>query len=166
MKRSVAAALLVLIILSSCGSDLPSEKSLMSPLAQVSLLATSEAEIANPTPIPNPLPNKGAITGRLVNTSGRPVAEMLLYLGEISPLDIEGSKSHIITIIPASSPSTTTDKYGYFAFNDINPGTYAIVVWTPVNSWVVSDPETELDVLVTVKAGIITDLGEIAVELP
>jgi hypothetical protein len=90
---------------------------------------------------------------------------MVIYLGELSPL--EGAPgSHIITMLPSSSPSTTTDKNGYFAFLDVEPDTYALVIWTPGNSWVVTDPETGLDILVTVEAGAITDLGEVAIDLP
>jgi len=91
---------------------------------------------------------------------------MVIYLGELSPLRIGDSESHVITVLPSSFPNTSTDKHGYFAFLGVEPGTYAMVIWTPVNSWVVSDPETELDILVTVEAGAITDLGEVTINLP
>jgi hypothetical protein len=69
---------------------------------------------------------------------------------------------HLVMMNPSSAPGTTSDTHGYFAFQDIAPGTYALVIWTPAHSQVISDPETNLDILVTVQAGEITDLGKVS----
>ncbi|HID64258.1 MAG TPA: hypothetical protein EYP49_16185 [Anaerolineae bacterium] len=168
MKHLGIVILLTLLIgLSACNTEPTSEVAFESPLARTSPLVTPTTGAFVPTPIPSPPPDKGAITGRFVDyISGEPAMEMVIYLGELSPLGTGDSDSHVITMLPSSSPSTTTDKHGYFAFLNVEPGTYAMVMWTPVNSWVVSDPETELDILVTVKAGATTDLGEVATDLP
>ncbi len=153
---------ILMVVLSGCGAKpTPFE----SPV-YVSPLAVSTEEVATPTPLPSPPPDKGIITGRFVDyLSGEPAAEMVVYLGELSPLEGDPG-SHIIVMLPSSSPSTTTDKNGYFVFYDVEPDTYAMVIWTPGNSWVVADPETGLDILVTVEPGAITDLGELAIDLP
>lgn len=168
MKHLRIVTLLILVIgLSACSTEPTLKVASDSPLAQTSPLVTPTAYIAVPTPIPDPPPDKGAITGRFIDyVSGEPAVEMVVYLGELSPLNIGDSESHVIMILPNSSPSTMTDRHGYFAFLNVEPGTYAMVMWTPVNSWVVSDPETKLGILVTVEAGVITDLGEIAIDLP
>jgi hypothetical protein len=107
------------------------------------------------------------ITGRFVDYQSRePGPEIVVYLGELSPVDLEGEETHIVSMNPDASPSTGTDEDGHFVFEDVEPGTYAMVMWTPGNSWVVSDPETKLDILVTVEADQITDLGEIETDLP
>lgn len=91
---------------------------------------------------------------------------MVVYLGELSPVELEGEETHLVSMNPDTSPSTATSEEGRFVFQDVEPGTYAMVMWTPGNSWVVSDPETNKDILVTVEAGQITDLGEIKTDLP
>lgn len=155
---SVTILLALTASLSACNIESPNV--FKSPLRDASIIVT-------PTAIPNPPFDKGAITGRFIDyISGEPITEMVIHLGELSPLKVEDTDSHIITILPGHSLSTTTDKYGYFAFLNIKPGTYAMVMWTPGKSWVVSDPETKLDILVTVEAGRITNLGEIAINLP
>jgi len=165
---SVVILLGLAISLSGCGTEpTTSEVAFESPLAHTSPLVTPTTNVIVPTPIPSPPLDKGAITGRFVDyISEEPAVEMVIYLGELSPLSTGDSDSHVITMLPSSSPSTTTDKHGYFAFLDVEPGIYAMVMWTPVNSWVITDPETELDILVTVEAGAITELGKIATDLP
>jgi len=89
---------------------------------------------------------------------------MPVFLGKLSPLS--PGDSFVITMLPTTSPQAEVDAQGYFAFADVEPDTYAMIFWTPMNSWVISDPETEEAILVTVNVGEITDLGEVAVNLP
>lgn len=119
-----------------------------------------------PTPIPMPSTDRGAIVGRFVDfeTGEPPRTVMPVFLGKLSPLT--PGDSFVITMLPTTSPHTEVDAQGYFAFTDVEPDTYAMIFWTPVNSWVISDPETEEAILVTVNAGEVTDLGEVAVDLP
>jgi hypothetical protein len=176
MKRLITGALLVLLVtgLSGCGEEATVETTTESPLSTASPLATPTS-VPTPTSspdestmsIPAPAPGKGTITGRFVDyQSGEPGPETVVYLGELSPVELEGDETHIVSMNPDSSPSTGTDKDGYFVFQDVEPGTYAMVMWTPGNSWVVSDPDTKLDILVTVEADQITDLGEVETDLP
>ena len=165
------AGLVVLLAaaISSCrsGAAPSSTVTLQAAIATPSSPASATESVAAPTSIPRPSQDEGAITGRLVDhISGAPAREMVIYLGQLSPVTIGGSDSHLITVLPSSSPRSATDEQGYFAFGDIEPGTYAMIVWSPVNSWVVSDPETGLDILVTVERGAITDLGRVLVDLP
>ena len=121
--------------------------------------------IPSPTPIPTPMPTKGAITGQLIGReSGRPEGGLIVYLGDISYL--QPNSIPIITMRQRASPHTMTDESGNFAFLDLEPGTYALILWTPVNSLVINDPETGKGLLVTVEAGAIIELGEITVNLP
>lgn len=175
MRRLIMGALFVLLVAGmwGCGAgEDPTETMTESPLATTSPLPT-------PTPVPTklsspdappvrlPTSGKGTIIGRFVDhESGEPGPETVVYLGDLIPVELEGEKSHLVTMNPDSSPSTATDREGWFVFEDVEPGTYAMVMWTPGNSWVVSDPDTELNILVTVEADRITDLGEVRTNLP
>jgi hypothetical protein len=118
-----------------------------------------------PTPAPTPSADKGAIVGRFVDfeTGEPPRTVMPVFLGQLSPLS--PGDSFVITVLPTSAPHTEVDTQGYFAFSDVEPDTYAMIFWTPMSSWVISDPETEEAILVTVNAGEVTDLGEVAIDL-
>lgn len=166
MRRLLVLGIaLICIACIACSRLSPADFS-KSPLADFSPVTIPVIDFV-PTPIPTPLPEKGSITGRLINSSTlEPIGGVIVYLGEISPFKIEGTESHIITVLPNSSPSTLTDKYGYFAFLNINPGVYAMVIWLPEKSWVVSTPETGKDILLTVEAGKVTTLGELLINPP
>lgn len=137
-----------------------------SPLVNISPVTTPTVNFV-PTTIPTPFSEKGSVTGRLVShISKEPIGGVIVYLGEISPFEIEGTESHIITVLPNSSPSALTDKYGYFAFLNVNPGMYAMVIWLPEKSWVISTPDTGKDILVRVETGKVTTLGELFINPP
>lgn len=174
MRHSIVRLLLVLFVATQfgCSQRVAPETPVESPLSTVSPLATptsayGQTSYNTPTPIAAPSSGKGAITGRFVDfESGEPAARMLIYLGELSPVSLEGEETHIVSMNPDSSPTTETDEQGCFAFQDVEPDTYAIVMWTPRNSWVVSNPDTDKDILITVEANEITALGEIETDLP
>ena len=173
MRTQCIVLFLALIMgVSACGAAPTSEGALESPLASpiTAVTVTAErarvAERATPTALPSPQPDKGTVVGQFVeHNSGEPVAERVIYLGELSPLKTQdgGTDSHYVMMVPSTSPSATTDPDGYFAFIDVEPSTYAIVLWTPVNSWVLTDQETQEDVLVPISAGETIDLGTISI---
>ena len=73
-----------------------------------------------------------------------------IYLGERLPLS--PGDQYAITIQQNSSPHVEIDLSGYFAFTDVKPGTYALVLWTPIKSQVIAnpkDPTKELEVVMT-----------------
>jgi hypothetical protein len=168
LTMAMLTVIVLVVAIGSCGcaAEPTPVATFESPLAPTSPVVTATTDAPVPTSIPSAPPDKGVITGRFVDySSGAPAAQMVIYLGELSPLTVGESESHVITILPALSPSATTDREGNFAFLDLGPGTYALVIWTPGNSWVITDPETQLDILVTVEAGVITDLGEVAISV-
>ena len=145
-------------------SPLPTPATGLSPLPTPMAAPVGDYD---PPSAGDPPSDKGAIVGQLIDhITRRPAAGRSHFLGELSPLDLDGEQSHLIVVQPTSSPNTMIDQEGYFIFSDILPGTYAMVIWSPINSWVVSDPETELDILVTVNAGEVTDAGQLAIDLP
>lgn len=164
VKKLCVVSLLILII-AGCGTR-PSSQSTPSPTPVPSLPGpTPTSTVPSPTPVPTPLRTKGAITGRLIGReSGRPEEGLVVYLGEVTYL--EPTPIPVIAMKQQTSPHTGTDDSGHFAFLDLDPGTYALILWTPMNSVVINDPETGEGLFVTVQAGAITDLGEITTDLP
>lgn len=163
---TIAILLALMAGLSACGAEPTPEQAFDSPLAPPTAPPTEAAERADPTALPSPQPDKGGVTGQFVDqTTGEPVRERVIYLGELSPFkNQEGEEtSSFVMMVPSTSPSAITDQDGYFAFLDVEPATYAFVLWTPVDSWVAVDPETEKNVLVTIEAGEIIDLGTVPI---
>jgi hypothetical protein len=173
MKHLYIAILLTLAMgISACGAEpSPTEifESPLSPLPTPTMSVSAAVEVNTPTAIPTPRPGMGAVTGQFVDyASGKPVVERLFYLGEVSSLAAgeEGQDSQFVVMIPGTSLKTTSDKDGRFALLDVEPGTYVFVVWTPSDSWVVTDPEGEENIVVIIEAGEVTDLGTIPIETP
>lgn len=119
-----------------------------------------------PTPIPEPTSGKGSIIGRFIDyETGAPAGTTIpVFLGEFNALS--DGETNLITFSPSSAPSVLIDEHGYFAFLDVDPGFYPFLLWLPNSSSVLTHPDTEQAVVATVTAGKITDLGEVAVDLP
>jgi hypothetical protein len=92
--------------------------------------------------------------------------ERLFYLGQLAPLQADGQEtdSNYIIMMPGSSPKAMTDTAGRFAFLDVDPDTYVVVYWTPNDSWVLRDPDTQEQIVVTIEADKVTDLGSIRIK--
>ncbi len=136
--------------------DSPLSSALSSPLP---------SQLPTPTPLPAPEPGKGAVKGRILNTvTGQDVVGIAVYLGTFTSMGSDGGQ--IVTMRENASPHTLSNLGGYFAITDVEPGTYALILWTPFNSIVVPDPETGAEYAVTVEAGEITDLGDVVSALP
>jgi hypothetical protein len=109
--------------------------------------------------------SSGVITGRLIrDMSGLPLPGVAIYIADLVPLT--PGPGNLITIQQKSSVHTTTDANGYFGLI-VKPGDYALVLWTPIRSMVIPDPQHEdKELLVTVEAGKTDDMGEIVVNFP
>jgi len=185
MKYAIVLVLLVLIAgLTSCVAALPPTPTVaLSPLADstsgsgVSPLAPATAAPATSGELQVAMsgtaepaassPDKGTVTGQLVDQlTGKPLADLLLYLGGIMPLKVGEVENHSIIVMLKSSPSTASDAEGRFRFTNVPPGVYALVLWSPHNSTIVSDPKTKLDILITVEANKTADMGRLPAVSP
>lgn len=108
----------------------------------------------------------GGVKGRIVSRStGQPLSGFGLYLGDRLP--IQPGDQHAITFQQKSSPHVEVDAQGNFALVDVKPNTYALILWTPLRSLVIADPKQPTQELsVEIKAGQVTDLGDIVSDLP
>jgi hypothetical protein len=64
-----------------------------------------------------------------------------------------------------SSPTTVTGEDGAFVFTDVPSNTYALVVVTPIGSFMIKD-EMGKDFLFDVASGEVLDLGKVHTDLP
>jgi hypothetical protein len=163
--RVVTAGILVALIVSlcACAGEPTRQQNFESPLTTPSAESTALAE---PSALPSPQSGKGTVIGQFVDrASGEPVADKVIYLGELTAFEEQDGEapSSFVMMVPSQSPSASTDQDGHFAFVDVDPGTYVFVLWTPVDSWVVVDPETEENILVTVQPGEVLDMGVVPI---
>jgi hypothetical protein len=64
-----------------------------------------------------------------------------------------------------TSPTTVTGENGAFVFTEVPPDTYAIVVVTPIGSFMIED-DMGKDFLIDIESGGVLDLGEIHTDIP
>lgn len=116
-----------------------------------------------PTPITVPTPSQdlGIVTGTLLTSDPDQQPYLTdLYLGSTIPADKEGFPP-MVSLSEATDPKAAQDKTGFFLFTNIKPGFYALIVWNPITSTVIQDEKKENYYVFEVKAGEVTDLGEI-----
>lgn len=165
MKRNdLIFVVLVVLILSGCnGGSITGDDQPTQPVTPIPMNVEG-TPILPPTVLP-PKTGKGVIAGRLVHSvSGIGLPEQLIYLGDYLPLT--PGPGEMVAMQVESSVSTITDANGYFAFEDVEPGDYPLIVWTPFNSKVVADDMGEAALNVEVLAGEVTYLGEVGVLWP
>jgi hypothetical protein len=113
--------------------------------------------------IPEPGEETGVLVGQLLSPGpgGEPYYGTV-YLARTITTDQEGMPP-IVAFSEGVDPSAEQDRTGRFVFKEIEPGTYALVIWTPVASTVISDLETNEYRLFEIKAGEVTDVGIIGI---
>jgi hypothetical protein len=117
------------------------------------------------TTVPAPDGETGVVTGSVFSTKmNAPLSQIGIYLGEY--MYLTPGPGYLVTMAQQGSPHTVADSEGRFALDKVKPGDYPLLLWTPFNSHVVSEKDSTNELVVTVKAGEVTDLGEIQVEWP
>ena len=85
-----------------------------------------------------------------------------LYLADVSQLVEDGMS--IAKLDPGSAPKAMIYQTGAFVFADIPPGRYALAASiSPANSTLISGSETSTELVISVDAGDIVDLGTVYV---
>lgn len=158
-------------LLLSCATDEPSPTPTISVGATVAPSATVEPPpTTNPTyllptasPLPldsTPLPDKGIVRGRLVET-GRASGGQLVYLAPVLK-PVEPGSIGVARLDPASDPRAEADEAGQFIFLDVLPGQYALALMSPVGAVLIQGSDGG-DIIVIVEAGQAVDLGPVQI---
>lgn len=150
------------------------------PAAVESIVSTPEANQSStsPQPTPTPAPPSAFALPTPSSSDVAVVGGILLrgpYNGDIQP----GSDStlRLARVIRSddgtplmasagekSSPTTITDQQGGFAFVDVPPNTYGLVLVTPLGSFLLKD-QTGDEFLIDVEPGEVLDLGEVQTDI-
>lgn len=137
----------------------------------MSPLDAPESPLATPVVVEPPsLPTEtqdgtGAFIGRIMinNAAGvRPVQNMKVALADV--LRDEDGTPLIAGYEAAVAPKTATDELGRFAMNNIEPGTYAIILDAVITSVLLADPATGDPILIEITDGDVTDIGRVDYE--
>ena len=120
-------------------------------------------ELPETIAIPTPGEATGVLIGQLLTPGpgGEPYYGTL-YLARTIHTDQEGMPP-IVAFSEGVDPVAEQDRTGRFVINDIEPGIYALVIWMPIASTVISDLETGDYRMFEVKAGEVTDVGVIGI---
>lgn len=134
-----------------------------SPLAaNVSVLSTPTIE--TPMSFPTPSPGLAVVGGKIVEVlSQEAPPESTLYLGEILTLD---SGRPVVRLERGTAPYAIPAPSGEFLFQDVRPGQYGLVLYTPEFSFLVDDPDGAGSLIFDVLPDQVLDLGQIEVTLP
>jgi hypothetical protein len=174
--------LLIIILLAGCApaattvstptqqASSPVERPTAGPTSPTEPAEVSEVEPATTAPattltVPTPSPDAGVIVGTIFSTKmNGPLPNMGVYLGEY--MYMTPGPDYLVTIRQESSLHTFTDSQGRFVFENVPPGKYPILLWTPFSSHVIPDEKHEKELVVEITAGKVTDLDLIEVEWP
>ncbi|MEM2676118.1 MAG: hypothetical protein QXT10_06470 [Candidatus Bathyarchaeia archaeon] len=119
------------------------------------------------SPLPTPSSSDVAIiSGRLLRDLGshsEPMVGTKILLASV--LRAEDGTPIMVGASEETSPAAITAENGAFIFTDVIPGTYGIVVVTPIGLFLIRDKMGK-DFLFTVQPGAVLDLGEVHTTLP
>lgn len=115
--------------------------------------------------VPSPASGLGVVTGFLLvgGEGGQPYFGNAVYLGHaLAPSD--PAFPPMISLSESEDPLAVMDQTGRFLFVDVEPGTYGLVLWSPVGSAPMQDPATGAYMIIEVKADQVIDLGVIPIK--
>lgn len=140
----------------------------LSPILLIGCVPNASPESLSHIPTTFPTvtyaPNTGIVKGTILvqkNGSYTPLKNQDLYITKalISPNGITG----VAGLDVSHDPDFITDDQGHFAFYNIPPGKYVIILYLVTIAYLLDDPHqnAKLTLLVDVKAGQTTDLGDL-----
>jgi hypothetical protein len=128
----------------------PGETVQQSPLAAPTLTATWDAE---------PAPGTASLRGQIE------IAQDNVLLGELflaKAVPTSQPDVDLLELDEENSPRALLDRAtGEFLFTDVEPGKYGLIVWEPMSSGAVNDPETGETLFVELDADETVDLGRL-----
>jgi hypothetical protein len=162
MKRHIVVPIsLIIMSLTACSSPAPNSSPLASPLSPI---ATPRVTFSSPEIRITPLPDKAAMQGRVIVSSGltqTPLGNMVVRLAKVY---WNADKSDGAVVLDgAASPGAITNEEGEFFFSSIEAADYAVVIGdAEASSITVSKPDGSAKVFTTV-IGQVLDVGVLEV---
>lgn len=150
---------------SSPAKTLPSQAPTGTAPSQSANSGESASSPSAVTTVPAPGKDTGVVTGIAFSTKmNAPLPQVGVYLGEY--MYLTPGPHYLVTIREQGSPHTMSDDQGRFVIDQVPPGKYPLMLYTPFNSLVIPDAKGEKELVVEVKAGQVTDVGEIKAAFP
>lgn len=169
----------VIFFLTACSPTVSSPTEVISHLSQYESYPVSTPTISMDTypqpsnennflpaqiDVPTPEMDNGVIIGKiLVQGTNEPYLNSILILGEISEANQPGYPP-LVGFSVENSPHALQAEDGSFVFTSVKPGNYAIVLWSPLSTFLLSNFQTGETIFITVNPGEITDLGTVYVK--
>ena len=167
LNRMAFGCLLLLLIMTACDVP-PIPATVVSPLSTASPLAAAAAPAAvSPLPTPavaaiTPQPGTGGVVGRLSDIrTGRPAVITILYQEE----SINHDAPPLLYGPLSGQPRTDSLPDGHFAFNNVPPGEYILVLYSPIDILYYHQGDGKA-VLIQIKEGEVLDLGQVVTFIP
>ena len=168
MKRIlIVLSVLSIGLLLACGAQPEPTAAPVQETAPVSPLPTPTPEAASSSPTETPTVSEpatptvdaGLITGVLLRGSPpEPLSYGVLYLGKVI---LENGVPAVASMNKTAAPSARLGPDGQFAFEQVPPGQYALMLDLITSTIILRHPETGGDLLIDSVAGQTTDLGEL-----
>lgn len=127
--------------------------------------AVAPTPVAATAGVPAPASNSvGVVSGTLIairkSGSKDPLAKAPLYLGSVMKSDagVEG----LVRLNRDIAPKTSVDPQGNFAFSNVPPGRYGLMLDTPRGTLLLSNPaDATKDMIIEIKGGDSVVLGRL-----
>lgn len=163
MRALLVCSALSLLILNLASCKAPPHSIVDSQIATPSVERERElSPLVPPTIVP--IPSMAAMTGQIVSSSTRPMANTTVRLARVFWNEQHTDGAYVLE--GANSPSTITNDDGFFVFASLSPADYVLIVGDVFGDHVVvSKPDGSARVF-TVKENEVTDVGRIFVDLP
>lgn len=164
MRTLLVCSTLSLFILNLASCKNPLQNTTVSPIVTPSVEpGRALSPLVSPTVVPIPL--MAAMTGQVVSSStSRPMANTTVRLARV--FWNEQHTDGVYVLEGANSPSAITNDDGFFAFVNLSPADYVLIVGDVFGDHViVSKPDGSARVF-TARENEVTDVGRILVDLP
>lgn len=115
--------------------------------------------------IPTPDESSGVVIGKMITeTDNEPYIAPRLYLGSyiVAEEDVADAPP-LIGISVESDPVAQQAQDGSFVFANIQPGNYILLIWSPMNIVPAEKGDGQGEIVVSVEAGKVIDLGTVFV---
>jgi len=152
--RYLLAVPVGLLVLAACGVPGTTQSPIQPPADPLATLI--------PSPLVTPQAGQGVVVGSLIDQrTSQAAVKTILYL--------EPSLNHDAPLIlygPLNGqPTANSTDTGGFVFENVPPGEYILVLYSPVDILYARQPD-ETALLVQVQAGQVTDLGRVVTDVP
>jgi len=156
----VTLSLIVSMLYISACNRQPVEATVPSTLTPDASASTIQAPMVFPTPAPG----LAVVRGRLVNsTTQKAPIEGNLFLGEIRSIN---NGKPIVRLERTTAPYAIPAPNGEFFFQNLEPGKYALIFYTPELNFLVDKPGSNESMIFDVLPDQVLDLGKIEITLP